>query len=63
MKNKLDLNCTDGIFGQMKRTRIVKKFEPIKDQEELIEDEEELSYCCGAKIIYHDICSLCREHV
>lgn len=29
----------------------------------LEEDEEELSECCTAPIIYHDICSACREHI
>ena len=27
------------------------------------DEEESLSPCCSAKIIYHDICSLCKEHV
>ena len=27
------------------------------------DEEENLSQCCSAKIIYHDICSSCKEHV
>lgn len=26
------------------------------------EEEEEVSDCCGAEIIYTDICSECKEH-
>ena len=26
------------------------------------EEEEELSWCCDAPIIFHDICSNCGEH-
>ena len=25
--------------------------------------EEYTSQCCGAKIIHHDICSSCKEHI
>ena len=27
------------------------------------EEEEELSGCCSAPIIHHDICSSCNEHI
>ncbi len=27
------------------------------------EEEEELSGCCDAPIIFHDICSNCGEHI
>ena len=27
------------------------------------EEDENLSECCGAPIMYHDICSKCEEHV
>ena len=32
---------------------------------ELVDDslDEYTSQCCSAKIIYHDICSSCREHI
>tara|TARA_R100000750_G_C2306741_1_gene80911 strand:+ start:359 stop:679 length:321 start_codon:yes stop_codon:yes gene_type:complete len=36
------------------------EYEKDKDEDE---EDEELSQCCSAKIIYHDICSLCKEHV
>lgn len=26
-------------------------------------NEHNLSECCGAKVIYHDLCSSCREHI
>tara|TARA_R100001530_G_C4225757_1_gene131265 strand:- start:58 stop:537 length:480 start_codon:yes stop_codon:yes gene_type:complete len=26
-------------------------------------NKEQLSECCSAKIIFHDICSLCKEHI
>ena len=28
-----------------------------------VEEEEELSDCCSAPIIHHDICSECNEHI
>lgn len=27
------------------------------------DEEEELSECCDSEIIYHDLCSECKEHI
>ncbi len=64
----------DGFIAAYKNIRLQKNnpaFDKLNEiQDEMLEyekdkddDEEDLSQCCSAKIIYHDICSLCKEHV
>ena len=64
----------DGFIAAYKNIRLQKNnpaFDKLNEiQDEMLEyekdkddEEESLSPCCSAKIIYHDICSLCKEHV
>tara|TARA_R100001530_G_scaffold58498_1_gene42476 strand:+ start:276 stop:587 length:312 start_codon:yes stop_codon:yes gene_type:complete len=63
----------DGFIAAYQNIRLQKNnpaFSKLNEiQDEMLEyekdkdDEEDLSPCCSAKIIYHDICSLCKEHV
>ena len=63
----------DGFIAAYQNIRLQKNnpaFDKLNEiQDEMLEyekdrdDEEDLSQCCSAKIIYHDICSSCKEHV
>ena len=66
----------DGFIAAYKNIRLQKNnpaFDKLNEiQDEMLEyekdrnedeEDEELSQCCSAKIIYHDICSSCKEHV
>ena len=66
----------DGFIAAYKNIRLQKNnpaFDKLNEiQDEMLEHEkdkneneedEKLSQCCSAKIIYHDICSSCKEHV
>ena len=48
---KIEINLSNKNIFYKKTSKII-----------LEEDDEHLSECCGAPIIYHDLCSECKEH-
>ena len=49
-------------------TKILKEYirmylDRTKSLQQENEETENLSPCCGAEIIHHDICSQCKEHI
>jgi hypothetical protein len=55
----------DGFLKAHKEMRNGRESVAFGKLNELVDDslDEYTSQCCSAKIIYHDICSSCREHI
>ena len=55
----------EGFLEAHKEMRLQKNNKAFGKLNEIVDDsiDEHISQCCGAKIIYHDICSSCKEHI
>ena len=55
----------EGFLEAHKEMRFQKNNKAFGKLNEIVDDsiDEHTSQCCGAKIIYHDICSSCKEHI